>query len=278
MIRRVARDLHVQRSVWVTTRKYIIHTCTSVFVSSCSCYKTQIFSDRLALSVSLLDRPLFTTQHRCITGCMARYGNTNLDSLLKCTVEDHECIKIAILPGGADPFGQEPRAPKATVPNFDYRSLQGSWYKVVGFNPNYDCYACQRNTFSLPATENDGDTDNSSVKLVGSSTTSSESPYLNVGVEFSMPHLLPDGTPPPPRQVRESMAVYKEDIGTSNGAGSLKGGFRSIGLNEYNTNEVMVFDQVPDSKNSLVMNKGKSNEATYSRTAHSEGEMFGLSK
>mmetsp|Transcript_47039 Transcript_47039/g.114783 ORF Transcript_47039/g.114783 Transcript_47039/m.114783 type:complete len:588 (+) Transcript_47039:411-2174(+) len=212
----------------------------------------------------------------CITGCMARYGNTNLDSLLKCTVEDNQCIKIAILDGGADPYGQEPRAPKATVANFDYHSLQGSWYKVVGYNPNYDCYACQRNTFSLPSSETNEGSD-SDVKLVSSSSSgASSSNTLNVGVEFSMPHMLPDGTPPPPRQVRESMAVYKEDIGTNNGAGSLKGGFRSIGLNEYNTNEVMVFDAVPDSKTSLVMNKGKNNEATYSRTAHSEGEMFGL--
>ena len=73
--------------------------------------------------------------------------------MLKCTIEDHECIKIAILPGGGDKFGEEPRAPKTTVANFDYKSLEGTWFKVVGFNPNYDCYACQRNTFALPNAE-----------------------------------------------------------------------------------------------------------------------------
>ena len=31
-------------------------------------------------------------------------------------------------------------------------------------------------------------------------------------------------------------------------------------------------------KADIVFNKGKINEASYSRTAHSEGEMFGLSK
>jgi VDE lipocalin domain len=199
----------------------------------------------------------------CITGCMARYGNSNLDNLLKCTIEDNECIKIAILPGGADKYGEEPRAPKATVANFDYKSLQGTWYKVVGFNPNYDCYACQRNTFALPEQDD--------TKLVSSSSN-----ILNVGVEFSMPHLLPDGSPPPPRQVRESAAVFGKDV-------SVEGGFRSIGLNEYNTNEVMVFDNVmakdtaTDNKYNLVLNEGKANEARYRRTAHSEGEMFGLS-
>ncbi|KAG7340568.1 VDE lipocalin diadinoxanthin de-epoxidase domain containing protein [Nitzschia inconspicua] len=205
----------------------------------------------------------------CITGCMARYGNSNLDNLLKCTIEDNQCIKIAILPGGADKYGEEPRAPKATVANFDYKSLQGTWYKVVGFNPNYDCYACQRNTFALPEQQQDGD----GTTLVSSASTANT---LNVGVEFSMPHLLPDGSPPPPRQVRESAAVFGKDDN------SIEGGFRSIGLNEYNTNEVMVFDNVmaqdaaTNNEYNLVLNEGKANEARYRRTAHSEGEMFGL--
>ena len=210
----------------------------------------------------------------CITGCFARFGNKNLDNLLKCTIEDHDCIKIAILPGGADKPGEEPRAPKATVANFDYKTMEGTWYKVVGFNPNYDCYACQRNTFALPAT----------TKAEGTSASASDTtlvaaynnePYMNMGVEFSMPHLLPDGSPPPPKQVRESLAVFgKEDLRKKDSANA---GLLSIGLNEYNTNEVMVFDDKGSDAN-IVLNKGKENEARYSRTAHSEGEMFGLSE
>ena len=188
----------------------------------------------------------------CITGCMARYGNSNLDNLLKCTIEDHECIKIAILPGGADKFGEEPRAPAPTVRDFNYKSMEGSWYKVVGFNPNYDCYACQRNTFAVP--EQQG------IVPVGEK--------LEMGVEFSMPHLLPDGTPPPPKNVRESIMVKNDAMF----------GQKSIGLNDYSTSEVMVFDKQSNPSTNLVMNKGQANEASYSRTAHSEGEMFGLSK
>lgn len=110
---------------------------------------------------------------------------------------------------------------------------------------------------------------------------------MNMGVEFAMPHLLPDGSPPPPRQVRESLAVFgKDDLRDKADANN---GLRSIGLNEYNTNEVMVFDDGSglqgnddgssnNNKANLVLNKGRTNEASYSRTAHSEGEMFGLSK
>jgi len=219
----------------------------------------------------------------CITGCFARFGNKNLDNVLKCTIEDNDCIKIAILPGGGDKFGEEPRAPKTTVANFDYKSLEGTWYKVAGFNPNYDCYACQRNTFSLP---NAGDKTNDDQTLVAASN---KDPYMNLGVEFHMPHLLPDGTPPPPKQVRESLAVYGKDDLRIKKAGNKDNGLLSIGLNEYNTNEVMIFDdatsldkvKLSTSKDggneaSIVLNKGKTNEASYARTAHSEGEMFGL--
>ena len=66
----------------------------------------------------------------CITGCMARYGNSHLDDLLKCTIEDNECIKVAILPGGGDKAGEEPRSPVETVKGFKPRQLEGKWYKV----------------------------------------------------------------------------------------------------------------------------------------------------
>ena len=194
----------------------------------------------------------------CITGCMARYGDKNLDNLLKCTIEDHECIKVAILDGGADKYGEEPRAPAPTIRNFDVKSMEGTWFKVVGFNPNYDCYACQRNTFTAPE-EAGGNMFVSNNKMM-------------MDVEFSMPRMLPDGSPPPPKNVRETIQVSNDD--------SLFGS-QSIGFNDYNTHEVMVFDSPStpvSAASNLLLGKGTNNEATFSRTAHSEGEMFGLSK
>lgn len=191
----------------------------------------------------------------CITGCMARYGNKNLDNLLKCTIEDNKCIKIAILEGGADKLGQEPRPPAPTIPNFNLKTLEGSWYKVVGFNPNYDCYACQRNTFNAP--ESGGN-------------MFAASDRLQMDVEFSMPRLLPDGSPPPPSNTREM-------IESRPGVDDALFGSKTIALNDYSTHETMVFDNTPSPLQRLVLNKGSGGEESYARTAHSEGEMFGLS-
>jgi len=183
----------------------------------------------------------------CITGCMARYGNDNLDNLLKCSIEDNNCIKVAILEGGPDKLGEEPLPPAPTVPRFNVRSMEGAWYKVVGFNPNYDCYACQKNTFT------------SDDSFINPFTSNNK---LQVDVQFSMPRLLPDGSPPPPKNTRE---INKEVDG-------LMYGSKSIGFNEYATHETMVFD----SPNSLSEFIRLGNKETYARTAHSEGEMFGL--
>jgi len=215
----------------------------------------------------------------CITGCMARYGDEHLDQLLKCTIEDHECIKVAILDGGADAYGSEPKSPAPTLRNFDPKSLEGSWYKVVGYNPNYDCYACQRNTFSAPQRSGA----NNPLFVAASNNNINNNHHhhqstLTMDVEFSMPHLLPDGSPPPPSNVRELIRTAQD--------GTVFGTSQSIGLNDYNTRETMVFDTVPNNdyhrhhpwETKLVLNPGSEQEQSFARTAHSEGEMFGLSK
>ena len=209
----------------------------------------------------------------CITGCMARYGNSNLDHLLKCTIEEHECIKVAILPGGADRREDAPKSPAPTITNFQMESMTGTWYKVVGYNPNYDCYACQRNTFHIPQQD-------ASVSSAGVSPTwdniLQKKDRLEMDVEFSMPHLLPDGSPPPPSGARETIVLSE--------SGNLLKGSQSIGFNEYATHEVMVFDGYENKNDNLqkfsnlVFGEGTEKEQRYARTAHSEGEMFGLSK
>ena len=43
--------------------------------------------------------------------------------------------------------------------DFDVRKLDGKWYKVRGYNPKYDCYPCQTNTFKYNPTTNKMETE-----------------------------------------------------------------------------------------------------------------------
>jgi hypothetical protein len=116
-------------------------------------------------------------------------------------------------------------------------------------------------------------------------------------VEFSMPHLLPDGSPlPPSGQERETLNFLYDN----NNHEAVSTGLKSMmALNDYHTHETMIFDTttIPATtswtnswKNSiapevsssslsstLVLHPGTTQEQSYARTAHSEGEMFGLS-
>eukprot|EP00956_Cyclotella_meneghiniana_P006883 scaffold9304_cov83-Cyclotella_meneghiniana.AAC.3 len=222
----------------------------------------------------------------CITGCFARYGTPNLDGLLKCTIEDNECIKVAILEGGADAYGalqsrteitsshcqklQFGKYGSLTTDDFLHitRFATPRRYKVAGYNPNYDCYACQRNTFSAPE---GGISDSLQLPtgglfgVVSNSIGNIGADRLQVDVEFSMPRLFPDGSPPPPSGVKEVLSSESSLV--------------SVGYNQYSTHETMVFDSASSDGVGKTVNilLGKDGDKKlYSRTAHSEGEMFGL--
>jgi hypothetical protein len=47
--------------------------------------------------------------------------------------------------------------PPPAIGTFKPADLEGAWYKVLGYNPNYDTYPCQKNTFTARA---DGGLDN----------------------------------------------------------------------------------------------------------------------
>ena len=116
----------------------------------------------------------------CTVGCFARYGNAALDDVLSCTIEDASCIKIAMMTPGADGPLDAPLPPSPIIP-VSRSSLQGKWYKVMGFNPKYDCFDCQCNTF-----------DKSSAREVGATIDSNS---MNVEVEYSMPRVRTGAAP-----------------------------------------------------------------------------------
>lgn len=88
----------------------------------------------------------------CITGCFARFGNEVLNDLLQCSIEDYKCINIAIVEPGDEPPHSVPEPPKALAHTFTPDSMEGQWYKVLGWNRQYDCFDCQVNTFHVADT------------------------------------------------------------------------------------------------------------------------------
>jgi len=121
---------------------------------------------------------------QCTVGCFARYNDASLEKVLQCTIEDAGCIAIATQTPGADTLEEAPLAPKALV-KATPASMSGKWYKVLGFNPNYDCFECQRNSF---ATVGSDGSSRSATRPAAREASMDISPGVAaVQVEYAMP-------------------------------------------------------------------------------------------
>ena len=121
---------------------------------------------------------------QCTVGCFARYNDVALEKVLQCTIEDAGCIQIATQAPGGDSLEEAPFAPKALV-KATPASMSGKWYKVLGFNPNYDCFECQRNSFSTAEASSSSVSKSRPAAQQTSMEVSPES--AAVQVEYSMP-------------------------------------------------------------------------------------------
>lgn len=91
----------------------------------------------------------------CATQCFARFGSEKLNDWLSCTLEEKECVTTGVKQD-TSAFYKDPPQTKA-MEKFTPADLEGKWFKVLGYNPKYDTYPCQTNTFSPRA---DGGLDN----------------------------------------------------------------------------------------------------------------------
>jgi len=91
----------------------------------------------------------------CATQCFARFGSEKLNDWLSCTLEEKECVTTGVKQD-TTAFYKDPPQTKS-METFRPSDLEGKWFKVLGYNPKYDTYPCQINTFSPRA---DGGLDN----------------------------------------------------------------------------------------------------------------------
>jgi len=89
----------------------------------------------------------------CATQCFARFGSEKLNAWLACTLEEEECVSTGVQQDTQAFYANPP----PVVGSFKPSDLEGKWFKVLGYNPKYDNYPCQSNTFTAAA---DGSLDN----------------------------------------------------------------------------------------------------------------------
>ena len=82
-------------------------------------------------------------EQQCATQCFARFGSERLNAWLGCTLEEKECVTTGVKQDTRPFYANPPPA----MAEFKPSDLEGKWYKVLGYNPNYDTYPCQTNEF-----------------------------------------------------------------------------------------------------------------------------------
>lgn len=92
----------------------------------------------------------------CTFVCTESYQNPKAAAMMQCLYVDYECLS---LPPPDALNNATCREPTQHVESVDEDLLNGDWYVLQGFNPLYDCFACQELTFSV----NDGKIDYSAL-------------------------------------------------------------------------------------------------------------------
>ena len=125
----------------------------SCFFNQCKEATTSCFSNPACLKgITCLGN--CRGEQLCATQCFARFGSEKLNSWLSCTLEEQQCVTTGVKQN-TDVFYANP---PPVIKSFKPSDLQGKWYKVLGYNPKYDNYPCQTNTFETTpggALEND---------------------------------------------------------------------------------------------------------------------------
>ena len=124
----------------------------------------------------------------CATQCFARFGSEKLNAWLSCTLEEKECVTTGVKQDTSS-FYKDPPQTKA-MEKFTPADLEGKWFKVLGYNPKYDTYPCQINTFSPRA---DGGLDNDILFRVPKPEGQGEGAWQNNFVESMANSRGPEG-------------------------------------------------------------------------------------
>ena len=115
----------------------------SCFMNECGAPSRDCFTNPSCLKgVTCLGR--CRGEQACATQCFARFGSEKLNRWLSCTLEEKGCVTTGV---DMDTTAFYASAP-TRLETFDPTFMEGGpWWKVVGYSPKYDCFACQKSSF-----------------------------------------------------------------------------------------------------------------------------------
>jgi hypothetical protein len=86
----------------------------------------------------------------CTFLCSESYQSKAIDNLMRCMFVDHKCL---YLPEPDALNNAVCRKPDYLTVEIDHAKLSGTWKVNYGFNPDYDCFACQELSFEYNNTD-----------------------------------------------------------------------------------------------------------------------------
>uniref|UniRef100_A0A7S3I6F7 VDE lipocalin domain-containing protein n=1 Tax=Favella ehrenbergii TaxID=182087 RepID=A0A7S3I6F7_9SPIT len=81
----------------------------------------------------------------CQFTCTQSYPSNAFDTMFSCLFVEHGCLWLP----PPEPINNATCRDHTPVAEIDEAGLEGTWYVVSGFNPVYDCFACQMETFTV---------------------------------------------------------------------------------------------------------------------------------
>lgn len=90
-------------------------------------------------------------QDNCTYLCSQSYMGETIDHLEYCMFEEHECIPFPEPAADNNATCREPL--DLVVDGVNRELVQGTWQIQYGFNPDYDCFACQLCTYDFAKDE-----------------------------------------------------------------------------------------------------------------------------
>lgn len=83
----------------------------------------------------------------CTFMCSESYKSKAQDSLMYCMFQGHNCLTLPEPQPIDNATCRNPAS--AVVGELELETMRGTWYVTNGYNPDYDCFACQELTFDF---------------------------------------------------------------------------------------------------------------------------------